>query len=95
MFCLCSGTVDDHFAKALGDSTWKAIKSQNDPSLDVFTGSVDDHFAKALGATTWRRIKAETEITESANLTSNSGTSTTAPGASSHTGSSISAPVAT
>lgn len=90
-------SVDDHFAKALGDSTWKAIKSQNDPSLDVFTGSVDDHFAKALGATTWRRIKAETEISENSNASSSSNNTngSTTTSATPHSSSSLSAPVAT
>lgn len=49
-------SVDDHFAKSLGNSTWSAIKAKRDES----TESVDDHFAKALGDT-WHRIKAEKE----------------------------------
>lgn len=55
-----TGSVDDHFAKSLGNSTWSAIKAKNDPIHDLFPGSVDDHFAKALGDT-WLRIKAEKE----------------------------------
>ncbi|KAL3852438.1 hypothetical protein ACJMK2_016077 [Sinanodonta woodiana] len=53
-------SVDDHFAKSLGSSTWSAIKARNDPAQDLLPGSVDDHFAKALGDT-WLRIKAEKE----------------------------------
>lgn len=49
-------SVDDHFAKSLGNSTWSAIKAKRDESTD----SVDDHFTKALGDT-WHRIKAEKE----------------------------------
>lgn len=55
-----TGSVDDHFAKSLGNSTWTALKSKKDPVNELFTGSVDDHFAKALGDT-WLRIKAEKE----------------------------------
>ncbi|XP_067683360.1 transcription cofactor vestigial-like protein 4 isoform X1 [Haliotis asinina] len=55
-----TGSVDDHFAKSLGDTTWTAIKAKSDPVKDMFAGSVDDHFAKALGDT-WLRIKAEKE----------------------------------
>ncbi|XP_041349867.1 transcription cofactor vestigial-like protein 4 isoform X2 [Gigantopelta aegis] len=55
-----TGSVDDHFAKSLGDTTWTAIKAKSDPIKDMFSGSVDDHFAKALGDT-WLRIKAEKE----------------------------------
>ena len=55
-----AGSVDDHFAKSLGNSTWTALKAKKDPVNELFTGSVDDHFAKALGDT-WLRIKAEKE----------------------------------
>ncbi|GAB1600260.1 putative uncharacterized protein DDB_G0277255 [Argonauta hians] len=51
-----SPSVDDHFARSLGNSTWTNLKSKT----DVLTESVDDHFAKALGDT-WHRIKAEQE----------------------------------
>ena len=49
------GTVDEHFAKALGQQTWKQIQVQNEAAKD--DESVDDHFTKALGDT-WLRIKA-------------------------------------
>ncbi|XP_025108125.1 transcription cofactor vestigial-like protein 4 isoform X2 [Pomacea canaliculata] len=80
-----TGSVDEHFAKSLGDSKWKAIKSKND--------SVDDHFAKALGETTWRLIKAESEIAENSAAGATSSSSATAA-TSAHTGTSLSAPVA-
>ncbi|XP_029633410.1 putative uncharacterized protein DDB_G0277255 isoform X1 [Octopus sinensis] len=51
-----SPSVDDHFARSLGNSTWTNLKSKT----DVLIESVDDHFAKALGDT-WHRIKAEQE----------------------------------
>lgn len=54
-----TGSVDDHFARALGDSTWSALKAKNEQEAPM-PGSVDDHFAKALGDT-WLRIKAERE----------------------------------
>ncbi|XP_076447355.1 uncharacterized protein LOC143284529 isoform X2 [Babylonia areolata] len=102
-----TGSVDDHFAKALGDSTWKALKSHSDLAPEIFTGSVDDHFAKALGATTWRRIKAETEHSENSSTavhncnpttasnstTSNSPGHTSSSSSPSHSGTSLSAPV--
>ena len=53
-----SATVDDHFAKSLGD-TWTKIKKDSTSGPEV-PGSVDDHFAKALGDT-WYKIKAEQE----------------------------------
>ncbi|XP_069141593.1 uncharacterized protein [Argopecten irradians] len=56
-----TGSVDDHFAKSLGNSTWSAIKAKNDPKQEMLPGTVDDHFAKALGGETWQRIKAEKE----------------------------------
>ncbi|ESO91301.1 hypothetical protein LOTGIDRAFT_228776 [Lottia gigantea] len=66
-----TGTVDDHFAKSLGDTTWTAIKAKNDlVALDLFSGTVDDHFAKALGGDTWLRIKAEKESNCSGNSSS-------------------------
>ncbi|XP_052213719.1 uncharacterized protein LOC127832344 isoform X3 [Dreissena polymorpha] len=49
-------SVDDHFARALGDSTWSALKAQKGEPAEP--GSVDDHFAKALGET-WLKLKAE------------------------------------
>ncbi|XP_064605026.1 transcription cofactor vestigial-like protein 4 isoform X2 [Liolophura sinensis] len=65
-----TGSVDDHFAKSLGDSTWSQIKAKNDPvPFDMFSGSVDDHFAKALGDT-WLRIKAEKETDPSSSTCS-------------------------
>lgn len=55
------GSVDDHFARALGGSTWSEIKAKKDPvQPDILAGSVDDHFAKALGDK-WLKIKAEQE----------------------------------
>jgi hypothetical protein len=54
-----SGSVDDHFAKSLGE-TWTKIKEKNDPQNQNGTWSVDDHFAKALGDT-WFRIKKAKE----------------------------------
>lgn len=54
------GTVDDHFAKSLGNSTWSQLKAKSDPIQDFLTGSVDEHFTKALGDT-WLRIKSEKE----------------------------------
>ncbi|ELU09700.1 hypothetical protein CAPTEDRAFT_226156 [Capitella teleta] len=53
------GSVDDHFAKSLGE-TWTKIKEKNDPQNQGGTWSVDDHFAKALGDT-WFRIKKSKE----------------------------------
>lgn len=54
-----SGSVDAHFARALGNQTWSEIKAKNDIESSQ-PGSVDDHFAKALGDT-WLKIKAEKE----------------------------------
>ena len=63
-FCL-AGSVDDHFARALGGETWNQIKSQKEPSnVDMSPNSVDDHFAKALGDT-WFKIKAQKEGSKS------------------------------
>lgn len=48
-----SVSVDDHFAKALGD-TWRQIQtSRQQPSKGV-----DDHFSKALGDT-WKEIQSK------------------------------------
>lgn len=70
MYYSVTGSVDDHFAKSLGDSTWSQIKAKSDPvPFDMFTGSVDDHFAKALGDT-WLRIKAEKETDPSSSTCS-------------------------
>ena len=54
-FFIFSGSVDDHFAKSLGDK-WSQIKAKNE--RDLFSGTVDDHFTKALGDT-WLRLKAK------------------------------------
>ncbi|CAH1785184.1 unnamed protein product [Owenia fusiformis] len=51
-----SGSVDDHFKKALGENTWSKINHEQEDSLNMKMDSVDDHFAKALG-TTWLKIK--------------------------------------
>lgn len=55
-------SVDDHFAKALGE-TWKQIQSSrlkpNDSDKKEQSRSeevVDDHFSKALGDT-WKKIR--------------------------------------
>ncbi|XP_053377781.1 transcription cofactor vestigial-like protein 4 isoform X2 [Mercenaria mercenaria] len=55
-----TGSVDDHFARALGGSTWLALKSKNDQPEVPAPNSVDDHFAKALGDT-WLRLKDKKE----------------------------------
>ena len=47
-------SVDDHFAKALGD-TWRQIQTSR--LKDDKTTKVDDHFSKALGET-WTKIQA-------------------------------------
>lgn len=47
-------SVDDHFAKALGD-TWRQIQTSR--LKDDKTTKVDDHFSKALGDT-WTKIQA-------------------------------------
>ncbi|XP_013414693.1 uncharacterized protein LOC106176732 isoform X2 [Lingula anatina] len=58
-----SASVDDHFARALGNSTWSEIKAKKEPvQLDILAGSVDDHFTKALGDQ-WLKIKADKELT--------------------------------
>lgn len=53
-------SVDDHFAKALGD-TWKQIQTSRlkdtDKSQTSSKGGVDDHFSKALGDT-WKKIQS-------------------------------------
>lgn len=46
-------SVDDHFAKALGD-TWRQIQTSR--LKDDKTTKVDDHFSKALGET-WKKIQ--------------------------------------
>ena len=61
---LISGTVDEHFAKALGKQTWKQIQYQSEEteaehSRSSDSSSVDEHFTKALGADTWQRIKQD------------------------------------
>lgn len=55
-----TGSVDDHFARALGDSTWLALKAKNDQPEVPAMNSVDDHFAKALGDT-WLKLKDKKE----------------------------------
>lgn len=55
-----TGSVDDHFARALGDSTWSALKAKTDNTEAAAMNSVDDHFAKALGDT-WLRLKDKKE----------------------------------
>lgn len=53
--CISLGTVDDHFAKALGNKTWNKLKNDDKSPTD---SDVDDHFAKALGAT-WHQIQSQ------------------------------------
>lgn len=50
-------SVDDHFAKALGD-TWKQIQTSRLKEADKKRDckGVDDHFSKALGDT-WKKIQ--------------------------------------
>lgn len=50
-----SMSVDDHFAKALGD-TWKQIQTSR-LKMEKTKGGVDDHFSKALGDT-WSKIQS-------------------------------------
>ena len=60
-FIYFSGTVDEHFAKALGSRTWNKVQIKSDEKLkshhhDVIEpSSVDAHFAKALGSN-WQRL---------------------------------------
>jgi hypothetical protein len=60
-----SGSVDDHFAKSLGQ-TWTRLKSQTSQTSPEAKspepGSVDDHFAKALGET-WFKLRVKKEGT--------------------------------
>ncbi|CAG9785004.1 unnamed protein product [Diatraea saccharalis] len=50
-------SVDDHFAKALGD-TWRQIQTSRLKENDkTQTKGVDDHFSKALGDT-WKKIQS-------------------------------------
>ncbi|CAK1604309.1 unnamed protein product [Parnassius mnemosyne] len=55
-----SMSVDDHFAKALGD-TWRQIQTsrlkEGDTAQTSSNGVVDDHFSKALGDT-WKKIQS-------------------------------------
>ncbi|KAL0840298.1 hypothetical protein ABMA28_015570 [Loxostege sticticalis] len=53
-----SMSVDDHFAKALGD-TWRQIQTSRLKENDKTQGKnvVDDHFSKALGDT-WKKIQS-------------------------------------
>jgi hypothetical protein len=49
-------SVDDHFAKALGD-TWRQIQTSRLKENDkTQTRGVDDHFSKALGDT-WKKLQ--------------------------------------
>lgn len=57
-------SVDDHFAKALGD-TWRQIQTSRlkdnekaNTSNTSTKGGVDDHFSKALGDT-WKKIQSK------------------------------------
>ena len=71
---LCLGTVDEHFAKALGSRTWQQIQVTKDDQTTrapaartspastrdvILPNSVDEHFAKALGST-WLRLRDDT-----------------------------------
>ena len=58
-FLLDAHSVDDHFARALGDKIWTELKAKKDPP-EVLPDSVDEHFAKALGASTWKKLRGET-----------------------------------
>lgn len=53
-------SVDDHFAKALGD-TWRQIQTSRlkdtEKPQSSSKGGVDDHFSKALGDT-WTKIQS-------------------------------------
>ncbi|XP_028038565.1 transcription cofactor vestigial-like protein 4 [Bombyx mandarina] len=53
-------SVDDHFAKALGD-TWRQLQTskskENEKTQLNHKGGVDDHFSKALGET-WQKIQS-------------------------------------
>ncbi|XP_068630446.1 transcription cofactor vestigial-like protein 4 isoform X2 [Battus philenor] len=54
-----SMSVDDHFAKALGD-TWRQIQTsrlKDGDKAQSSKGVVDDHFSKALGDT-WKKIQS-------------------------------------
>lgn len=53
-----SVSVDDHFAKALGD-TWKQIQNSRLKETErmASTKGVDDHFSKALGDT-WKKLQS-------------------------------------
>ncbi|CAL1534872.1 unnamed protein product [Lymnaea stagnalis] len=59
---ICS--VDDHFARALGDQMWTEIKARSEPAVEALSGTVDAHFAKALGANMWKKLKAENKLPE-------------------------------
>lgn len=58
-------SVDDHFAKALGD-TWRQIQTsrlKESEKTQSVKGGVDDHFSKALGDT-WKKIQSSKIIEE-------------------------------
>ncbi|RUS77095.1 hypothetical protein EGW08_015150 [Elysia chlorotica] len=64
---ICS--VDDHFARALGDQMWTEIKARSETaSLDGLTDTVDAHFAKALGANMWKKLKEENKAGEEVSM---------------------------
>lgn len=73
-----SMSVDDHFAKALGD-TWRQIQNSRLKETEKLTSTkhVDDHFSKALGDT-WKKIQSSkvldaTEKSDQAKIISRSG----------------------
>ncbi|XP_045493600.1 uncharacterized protein LOC123692847 [Colias croceus] len=56
-------SVDDHFAKALGD-TWKKIQTsrlKDNDKAQTSNKGVDDHFTKALGDT-WKKISTKHDL---------------------------------
>ncbi|KPI97825.1 Transcription cofactor vestigial-like protein 4 [Papilio xuthus] len=58
-----SMSVDDHFAKALGD-TWRQIQtSRQKEDKPQSSKVVDDHFSKALGDT-WKKIQTSKHLEE-------------------------------
>lgn len=72
-----SVSVDHHFAKALGDTTWKQIQNSRLKETEKTTSTkhVDEHFSKALGDT-WKKIqssKLENNQQKETKITSRSG----------------------
>ncbi|CAK1553735.1 unnamed protein product [Leptosia nina] len=53
-------SVDDHFAKALGD-TWRQLQTSRNTEGQTSSKGVDDHFSKALGDT-WKKIQSKHEV---------------------------------